>query len=202
MFNATNSNAIISKLKNIFWVFFLLSGIYIKLGILWKRRWASEVISFWNYRLENVGLLKCVKSPVSEQLWTANMLKCPTDCLNLHGSIFFHFFWSPLKKPSSENSVLVVSKILRLFVNIFTPDDKYSLSVKASVYRYQFKCNYLKIIQYFLNFFLHFGNLYKIWNPLKQNMSLGGYVLMKLYTAKYLDAQKASCQNTYGQSPC
>ena len=32
---------------------------------------------------------------------------------------------------SSTNSVLVVSQILRLFVNILTPDDKYSLSVKA-----------------------------------------------------------------------
>ena len=34
---------------------------------------------------------------------------------------------------SSKTSVLVVSEILRLFVNILTPDDKYSLSVKASV---------------------------------------------------------------------
>ena len=33
---------------------------------------------------------------------------------------------------SSKNSVLVVSEILRLFVNILTPDDKHSLSVKAS----------------------------------------------------------------------
>ena len=42
-------------------------------------------------------------------------------------------FWSVWKKISWRNSVLVVSEILRLFVNIFTPDDKYSLSVKASV---------------------------------------------------------------------
>ena len=42
-------------------------------------------------------------------------------------------FWPIWKEISSKNSVLVVSEILRLFVNILTPDDKYSLSVKAGV---------------------------------------------------------------------
>ena len=37
------------------------------------------------------------------------------------------------KKISSRNSVLLLYEILRLFVYILTPDDKYSLSVKASV---------------------------------------------------------------------
>ena len=46
---------------------------------------------------------------------------------------FCHIFWSLWKKISSRNSVLVVSEILGLFVNILTPDDKYSLSVKASI---------------------------------------------------------------------
>ena len=46
---------------------------------------------------------------------------------------FCHIFWSLWKEISSKSSVLVISEILRLFVNILTPDDKYSLSVKASV---------------------------------------------------------------------
>ena len=45
---------------------------------------------------------------------------------------FCHIFRSFRKKVSSKNSVLVVSKILRLFVNILTPDDRYSFSGKAS----------------------------------------------------------------------
>ena len=49
------------------------------------------MITLWNYRLENVGLLKCLKSLVSEHLFTVNMLKDPKDCLNLHGSIFVRF---------------------------------------------------------------------------------------------------------------
>ena len=46
---------------------------------------------------------------------------------------FRHIFCSLLKEISSKNYVLVVPEILRLFVNLLTPDDKYSLSVKAGV---------------------------------------------------------------------
>ena len=46
---------------------------------------------------------------------------------------FSHLFWSSEKKISSRNSFLAVSESLRFFVNIFTPDENYSASVKASV---------------------------------------------------------------------
>ena len=49
------------------------------------------MICLWNYRLEKVGLLKCLISPVSEHLFTVNMLKDPEDCLNLPGSILSDF---------------------------------------------------------------------------------------------------------------
>ena len=88
---------------------------------------------FRNYRLQKAGLVKCLKSPVSEHLWTANMLKGPKRCFNLHGRIFLIFFDHSERKSAQKISVLVISKILRLFVNILIPDDKYSLSVKASV---------------------------------------------------------------------
>ena len=45
-----------------------------------------------------------------------------------------HLFWSLWKKMSSKNSALVLPKILRLFVSVLTPHDKYTLSVKASVH--------------------------------------------------------------------
>ena len=45
---------------------------------------------------------------------------------------FFQIFWSLWKTIRSKNSAVVVSEILRLFINILTPDDKYSLSVKTS----------------------------------------------------------------------
>ena len=45
---------------------------------------------------------------------------------------FGHIFWSLWKQICSKNSVLALSEILRLFVDILTPADKYSLSIKAS----------------------------------------------------------------------
>ena len=83
-----------------------------------------------------------------------------------------HIFWSLWKEVRSINSVLVVSEILRVFVNILTPDEKYYISVKARVSHNQFKCNYLKTKKYFLNFLLHFWNLNITWNTLKNKISL------------------------------
>ena len=92
MFNATNSNDVISKSKTIFWIFFSISGIYIKFGKISKKIWASEVISFWNYRFEKAELLQCPKSHVSEHLWKFNILKDRKHSLNPRGTIFVIFF--------------------------------------------------------------------------------------------------------------
>ena len=99
------------------------------------------------------------------------------DSQHVKGSETFHkstrhyfclIFRSPRKKISSKYSFIEVSEILRLFVNILTPDDKYSLSVKASVSRNQFKCNYLKTKKIFLDFFVHFRNRHKLFNTFKK----------------------------------
>ena len=63
---------------------------------------------------------------------------------------------------------------------MLTPNDKDSLSVKASVERNQFKRNYLTIEKHLVNFFQHLQNLHKIWNTLKEKMSLKDYFLLKL----------------------
>ena len=44
-----------------------------------------------------------------------------------------YVFWYLWREISSKNSFFEVSEILALFVNILTLDEKYSLSVKASV---------------------------------------------------------------------
>ena len=78
--------------KKNFPIFFSISKIYIKFWILSKKRWALEVISFWNYILRIARLLKCLKRPVSKQLWTVNVLKGAKPFWNMHGSIFVIFF--------------------------------------------------------------------------------------------------------------
>ena len=69
---------------------------------------------------------------MSEHSWTVNMLKGPKDCLNMHHSILVIFFIT-FKENNSKNFAILVSETLRLFVNIMTPDDNYSLSVKANL---------------------------------------------------------------------
>ena len=101
----------------------------------------------------------------------------------LHKSAQQYFcliFWEVWKKIGSKKPVLVVYEILRLCVNILTPNERRSLSVKVTVYSKQFEWNYLQIKKYFLIFFLHFRNLHKILNTFKEKMILRGYSFLKL----------------------
>ena len=72
------------------------------------------------------------KIPV-RNLMDSQHVKVSERLLKSARQYFCHIFWSLWKNMSSKSSLLVVSEILRLFVNILTPDEKYSLSVKASV---------------------------------------------------------------------
>ena len=116
-----------------------------------RRLFVSKIINWKS------GLLKSLKSSVSAHLWTVNMLKSAKNCLNLHGSMFVIFFDHSETKGAPKSIFLLVSEIFRLFLNILTPDDMYCISVKASVYRDQFKCYYVQIKNYLLIFFCTSG---------------------------------------------
>ena len=58
-------------------------------------------------------------------------------------------------------SLLVIFEILRIIVNTFAADDKYYFLVRT-VNCYQFKCNYLRNKNLFLNFLVQFCNLEQI----------------------------------------
>ena len=73
------------------------------------------------------------KKPRVRTLMDSQHVKVSETLLKSARQNFCHIFWSFRKKISSKNSVLVVSEILRLFVNILTPDEKYCLPVKTSV---------------------------------------------------------------------
>ena len=143
-----------------------------------RRLFVSKIINWKS------GLLKSLKSSVSAHLWTVNMLKSAKNCLNLHGSMFVIFFDHSETKGAPKSIFLLVSEIFRLFFNILTPDDKYCISVKASVYRDQFKCYYVQIKNYLLIFFctsrisITFGILWRQDDPLR------------LFVAEIIDCKK------------
>ena len=63
------------------------------------------------------------KNPVSEHLWTINMLNGPKHCLNPHDSIFVIVLDRSERKSAANNFFLEVSEVLRLFFNILTPNE-------------------------------------------------------------------------------
>ena len=73
------------------------------------------------------------KKPRVSALIESQHVKVSERFLKSVRQYFSNIFWSLWKDISSKNCVLVVSEISRLFVNILTPDDRYSLSVKAGV---------------------------------------------------------------------
>ena len=142
------------------------------------------------------------KKPRVRTLMDSQHVKGSERLLKSAHQYFCHIFWSLSKEISCKPSVLVVSEILPLCVNILTQDEKYSLSVKAIVWWNRFKCNYLETEKKILNFSLHFQNLHNVWNTLKkddpQRLFFSENIDCK--TLGYLNVEKAPCQNTYGQS--
>ena len=73
------------------------------------------------------------KKPCVTTLMDSQQVKVSERLLKSAQQDICDISWSLWKKIRLENSVLVISEILRHFINILTPDDKYSLLVKASV---------------------------------------------------------------------
>ena len=68
-------------------------------------------------------------------------------------------------------SNLVTSEIFRLFINALTPDAKYSRR-NMQIFWQQFQTPLSQKANIFVNFWLHFWNLHKIYNVLKKNKSV------------------------------
>ena len=97
---------------------------------------------------------------------------------------FCHIFWSFRMKISSRKSVLVVSKILRLFVNGTTPNAVISKSK-----------NIFRIFFCISEIYIKFGTVWKIrWSS--------EVICIDCKKRVYLNAQKAVCQNTYRKPIC
>ena len=54
------------------------------------------------YRLQKAGLPKCLRSPVSQHLWTGNTSEGPKHYLNLQGRIFVIFSDHSERKSSQK----------------------------------------------------------------------------------------------------
>ena len=73
------------------------------------------------------------KKPRVRTLMDGQHVKESERLLKSARQFFCHFFWILRRKSGQKKYILVVSEILRLFFKILTPDEKYSISVKAGV---------------------------------------------------------------------
>ena len=83
------------------------------------------MISYSNYWLEKAELLQCLKSHHVRTLMDSQHFKGSETLFKSARQYFCDIFWSLSKKISAKNSFLEVSEILRFFLTILTPDNKY-----------------------------------------------------------------------------
>ena len=74
------------KQQSIFPTFHCILEIYIQFWKFWKQRWPSKLMYVWTYGLRKPMLDDCLKSPVSDDPSTSNMVNGPKPCWNLKDS--------------------------------------------------------------------------------------------------------------------
>ena len=117
---------------------------------------------FWTDRLRQTWLDKYLKSPISENPSNSNMVTRPKH-LKSERRQLYHIYCLVWLQFSWKNSVLVICKILRLFVNPLTADDKYCLFNRGNLLQH-IQMHLSQKWKIFSQFFLHFPNLDSILN--------------------------------------
>ena len=114
-------------------------------NVFFKKGWASHPNYLRYHWLQKMRLLKCLKSLFWEQPLVNNVLNGFQTLLKPAWKHFYRFYWSV----RWNIFPLLRSKILELFVNTLTANDKNSCHYKNILHN-QFKCNYLRNQNIFL----------------------------------------------------
>ena len=121
----------------------------------------------WAYGLRKMWLDKCLKSPVSEDPSTSNMVNGAKHCWNLNESTFTVFIhpcagksgWKCLSEQYQKSYDCLLTHCLPLRSILFLIE---------AIYPKIFRCNYLRNENFFLSFRFHFQNLDYILNISKK----------------------------------
>ena len=125
------------------------------------------MIYLWTYGLHKTWLDNCLKSPVSEDPSTSNMVNGPKHCWNLNDTTITIFIDPSEDKFRSKKSLWVICKILGLLFNPLTPDYRYSLLNRGNLLQHvQMQLSQKQT--FFPFFFVNFPNLYSILNIFKK----------------------------------
>ena len=138
---------------------------------------------FWTYRGGKTWLDKCLKSSVSEDSLTSNMVNGPKHCWHLNGSNFTIFIGHCEDNWLGKTLSLWYAKYSDCFLTHWLPLTSI-LSLIETSYCNILRCNYLRNKKLFPNFFLHFANLDSILKIFKKKMTLIGDVFFNFWTPK------------------
>ena len=94
-----------------------------------------------------------------------------------------HSYWSLRRELSFKKSLLVIWKILRLFINTFTPGDSYFLLNRGNL-RQPIQMQLSRKQKVFSNFFFKFWDLHWIVNIFNKKITLIATFFWKLQTPK------------------
>ena len=137
---------------------------------------------FSTYGVRKTCLDKCLKNPLSEVPSTSNMVNEPKHSWNLKDSTFTMFI-NVFEGNWGWKSLWVICKILGLFVNPLTSNDKYSLLNTGNLLQ-QFQMQLSQKQKKLPNFFLHFLNFVSIFNIFEKPMTLIADIFLNLRTPK------------------
>ena len=148
-----------------------------------KKTWPSKLIYFSTYGLRKTWSVKCLKSPVSEDPFTSNMVNGPKHCSKLNNSTFTRFIhpceynW-PLKTLLECNAkpydCLLTHWLLMTSI----------LFLKEAIFCNIFRCIYLRNEKYFLTFFLDFLNSNSVLIIFLKKMTIIADVFLNWNTVK------------------
>ena len=138
-----------------------------------KKNAFCQIFKIWPISKKKITLISDLflrlRSPKNVVRWT-----CKNFCFKLafqkeHGKWvsgplksqwqhLYYIYWSIGRQLSCKKSVLVISKILRLFVNTLSAVDKYSLS-KTDLLKQPIQMQISQKQKLFVKFFVHLWNL-------------------------------------------
>ena len=124
-----------------------------------QKKIPSQTMCFRNYGLRKKWFDKCLKTPVSDQTSTSNMVKGPKHICNLDDSTFTilidhweaNWVWKSLFQCYAKFGDCLLTHSLSLTSILFLIE---------TISRNQLRYSYLRKKRFFLNFSLHFWNLH------------------------------------------
>ena len=134
-------------------------------------------------RIPKTSSQKCLKSPVTENRSTRNMVNVPKHNWNLHCSTLIIFIDHYQVNWVGKRLSYWYAKSRDCLLTYWLPMKSILLLIET-ILRYQFRCNYLRNKQKFLNFLLHLWNLQSVLNILKKRMTFMDLIFPKLRTPK------------------